>query len=354
MKPALDIVACEAVTAVGLDARQTCAAIRAKVKRIVAIETPALAHVEPRVGARVSAAAGLRRTQDEWLLNLAARALVGCLGGRSGFDPRRSALLLLVPEDHRGHPLSAASDLAILDGLCRRVDLAFAAPSSAVYRGGAGAFAEAIGRAQILLDAGAVEHVAVGGADSLLRPSDLRRLEADARLYRPETPDGAVPGEAGGFVLLARAGPPNPRRRAPRIRSVGVGYERATVLERARSTGDGFVQAVATALEQADIPEADVDFVASNFNGERYDAWERAHAHARCYRTNRDRLSTLWPGVSTGDVGVVGGVIALIAASQAIADGHAPGGDPLAGGGRVAMVEARSEGPLRGAVLLAP
>ena len=54
---------------------------------------------------------------------------------------------------------------------------------------------------------------------------------------------------------------------------------------------------------------------------------------------------------ATGEVGVVGGVVALIAASQAIAQGWGPSEDPLVPG-RVAMVEARSDSELRGVVLL--
>jgi 3-oxoacyl-[acyl-carrier-protein] synthase-1 len=110
------------------------------------------------------------------------------------------------------------------------------------------------------------------------------------------------------------------------------------------SVGDGFVQAFEAALQDAELAEAKIDFVAGNYNGERYDAWELSHAQTRCYRTRRERLPTLWPARSTGEMGVAGGAMAVIAAAHAIAEGYAVG--------PIATVQVRSEGALRGILVL--
>ena len=83
----LQIRASGAVTAVGLTADQTCAAVRAGIKRFSPIEAQILEHQEPRVGARVSAAPALRADDAKWLLNLAARALQDCVPQGAGGEP---------------------------------------------------------------------------------------------------------------------------------------------------------------------------------------------------------------------------------------------------------------------------
>ncbi|NVB42734.1 hypothetical protein G6O69_33240 [Pseudenhygromyxa sp. WMMC2535] len=349
MPEPLDILGVGAVTPVGLDAPQSCAALRAKIKRYTALENPVLPDREPRVGARVSAAPGLRRSEDEWLLNLSARALRECTA-RPKFEAESTALVLMIPEAHRAHTLCAREDADILQALRERLGLDFS-PASRVLRHGAGSLAPALFVARELITSRAAKRCIIGGADSFLRRFDLERLAAVRRLHVPEVPQGVVPGEGAGFVLLGpqvRARPKPGDKRRPRRRvavlGAGVGFEREIVLEGGSAVGEGMVRAVDAALLDAGIAEAEVDFVAGNFNGERYQAWEQTHAHARAYRTRREMLPMLWPATSFGETGVAGGVLALIAAATAIDLGYAPG--------KCAAVEARSEDELRSAVLL--
>lgn len=363
----LALVHSAALTSVGLDAAQSCAAIRAGIRRFTAVEEPLLPDDEPRLGSRISAAPGLRRTEAEWLLNLSARAVADCLGLRP--DPRPgagvsvevleraqgSALLWMVPEAHRAHELSARDDGALLRELEERLGATFS-PASRVFREGAGSLAAVLGEAQLILAGGRARRCIVGGVDSLLRRADYDRLEARGRLLRPGTPQGLVPGEAAAFVVVERAKPkPSSKPQAGEagagveILGVGAGIENETVLEGGSSVGDGLVFAfsaalASSALKEAELGEADLDFVAGNFNGEHYDAWESAHSRSRCFRTRRERLPTLWPAASTGEVGAAGGVLALIAAADAIAEGYAPG--------KVCALELRSEGRARSVVVL--
>lgn len=334
-----------AVTAVGLTAAQTCAAIRAGVRRFSPIEAQILPEDEPQVGARVSADPRLRADAREWLLNLAARALREALA--PALRGPETALLWLVPEAARQHPLSAtASDDQLLASLVERLGHPLS-PASRVVRSGAAGCVEALGYARELLDAGEVARCVIGGADSLLRPHDLDRLRRDRRLLGPKQSQGLVPGEGAAFVVVARPDPevdPDVEPAPVYVHGLGVDYERNTVAGTAYSVGEAFASALTTALEDAGRREAEIAFVASNHNGERYDAWETAHTHARAYRTRRERLAVHWPASSTGEIGVASGALAILSAANAIAHGYAAG--PLA------SVQLRSEGDLRGVAIV--
>lgn len=324
-----------AVTAVGLDAAQTCAAIRAKIKRFGPLSAQLLEHEEPPIGARVAADRRLRADDREWLLNLAARALGQCSPGLTA----EAALIWQVPEPHREHSLTAGvSDEALLAELAARLGKPLSEHSRVVHSGAAGLI-EGLALARELIDSGQVERCVIGGADSLLRQIDLDRLARDQRLLGPGRSQGVVPGEGAAFVVVGRG------QGTPAIYGLGLGFERKTVLTGQLSVGDGFVQAFEAAIhDNHGIAEPAIDFVAGNCNGEHYDAWELSHAQARCYQTRRERLSTVWPARSTGELGVAGGAMALIVASVAIAEGYAAG--------PTATVQLRSEGELRGVAVL--
>jgi len=331
MADTLAILGSGAVTAVGLTAAQTCAAIRAGIKRFSPIEAQLLEDDEPQVGARVSADPRLRADDREWLLNLAGRALREC-----SLTPE-TPLVWQVPEAHRGHPLAEFEDAELFARLASLVGHPLSERSRIVRTGAAG-IVEALAHARELCSAGQATRCILGGADSLLRKPEIDRLASDQRLLGPGRAQGLVPGEGAAFVVVG----PSPG--GVEIRGLGLGYEEQTVLEGRRSVGDAFVEAFGVAIEAAGFPEGEIDFVAGNFNGERYDAWEVSHTHARCYQTRRERLPVMWPAASTGELGVASGALALLAASAAIEQGYALG--------PTAAVQIRSEGELRGLVLI--
>jgi 3-oxoacyl-[acyl-carrier-protein] synthase-1 len=341
----LELLASGAVTAVGLTAAQTCAAVRAGIKRNAPIETQILAHKEPRIGARVSADPRLRSDDAQWLLNLAARALREC-------EPTpnpQTVLLYLVPEQHRAHPLGQIGDSELLVRLELLMDRRFG-PSSRVLRSGAAGCVEALGLARELIGSGSAARCLIGGSDSLLRRVDLDALDRDNRLLGPTQSQGLVPSEGAAFMLVG-AGDGDPDQRGVRIRGLGIGYERNTVLGSDSSVGEAFSSALTTAIADAGISESEIDFVAGNYNGERYDAWETSHANARSYRTRRERLPVLWPAASVGEIGVAGGVLAMLVAAAAIEGEYALAADGTAG--TTASVQVRSDVELRGVVVLA-
>jgi 3-oxoacyl-[acyl-carrier-protein] synthase-1 len=212
---------------------------------------------------------------------------------------------------------------------------------------------EALGLARELIDGGTAARCLIGGADSLLRRVDLDALGRDNRLLGPTQSQGLVPGEGAAFMLVGRAEQtttPDTTAANIRVRGLGIGYEHNTVLGSENSVGEAFSSALTTALADAGISEREIDFVAGNYNGERYDAWETSHANARSYRTRRERLPVMWPAASAGEIGVASGVLAIVAAAAAITGEYGLAADGAAGS--IASVQVRSDGELRGVVVL--
>lgn len=337
MSMPLHVVSVGALSAVGLDAASTCAAIRAGIKRFTPIAEPLLDHEEPPIAAQVAADPRLRSDERTWLLALAGRALLECVppGRESG-----TALLWQVPEPSRAHPLCSGDDAELLASLHRTIGRRFAA-GSRVLRGGSAALIEGLSLARELIASGEVERCVIGGADSLVREADLAALADTQRLLVPGRPEGIVVGEGAAFVCVERA---EPGREQPTIVGLGLGFERNTVASGRLSVGEGLCRALEAALHDAQVAEAELEFVVHDQAGDRYGAWETAHAHARGYRTRRERLLKLWPTRSVGTLGAAGGALALLVAHDALAAGHAPG--------RLGALELRSEGELRGVALL--
>lgn len=337
MTPQLHVVAAGAVSAVGLDAASTCAAIRAGIKRFTPIAEPLLDHEDPPIAAQVAADPRLRADPRTWLLALAGRALLECVppGRESGV-----ALLWQVPEPSRAHPLCSGDDAELLASLHRTIGRRFAA-ASRVLRGGSAALIEGLALARELIAGGEVERCVIGGADSLVRAADLDALRETQRLLVPGRPEGIVVGEGAAFVCVERA---DAVGQTPVIVGLGLGFERNGVMSGRLSVGEGLCAALEAALHDAQLAEAEIEFVVHDQAGDRYGAWETAHAHSRGYRTRRERLLKLWPTRSVGTIGAASGALALLVAHDALAEGHAPG--------RLAALELRSEGELRGVALL--
>ncbi|TIU03883.1 MAG: hypothetical protein E5W40_23745, partial [Mesorhizobium sp.] len=102
MKRPLYITGAGAVTAAGLDASQTLAAIRASLSAFEEIDL-----IDPmgaiQIVARIPVHWQLRATDGAWLVNMASRAIVEALR-TSMAGPAATAILLAPPESFRNHP----------------------------------------------------------------------------------------------------------------------------------------------------------------------------------------------------------------------------------------------------------
>ena len=342
----LYITGAGAVTAAGLTAPQTCAAIRAGVTGFSMDSLSEPFGAEQTV-ARIPANWRLKRDAGQWLVNLAARAIRESVQDAAQNDPvptDRTALFLTPPECHRTHPAyDHIAPSVLLNAIFGACEMSFHQSSRAVD-GGAAAGLGLLAQASTLLAQGAVNRVILAGVDSLLNPTDLARLMAANRLAGGSNSQGLIPGEGAAAVVLS---PHSPGIRQPTcaVLSVASAREETSVLSEGFSQGRAMLSALREASRKGEADgEPFVEFVLSNGNGERYAAWESMITRARFYRTRRQRIPTAMPAMSAGETGSASAALALVVARDAFAHGYAPG--------RVAMVEIASDDGLRSAAML--
>ncbi len=333
-----------AVTAVGLNAVQTCAAVRAGLsgfRKAVALPAPQ----QPILGAVVPASRALKRLPEAWLVNLAARVIGEALPDRSrAVDP---VLLLVVPDTLRRHPgLREGAGAHLIERIGEQTQIRFDMRSRTVEGGAAEGLAALPVVRDLLLKEG-VRQCVIAGVDSLVNRDDLSRLRAASRLHGADQPQGVVPGEGAACIALTIDAGIGAHARA-QVLGAGAALEgeSETAIGPRYSVGIALQSALEDTVRDAGCDEASVDFRVSDMNGERYRAWESTICAARFYRTRRERLAVWYPAMSVGEIGAAAGVLGIAIAARALERGYAPG--PLA------MCEASSDGPLRAACVVAP
>lgn len=338
---ALFLDSCGAITPVGLSSAESCASIRARVSRVADI----IAQPPPDEalkGARIKAGRALQRTAQEWLQNMAARALTECLAASD--DPGPVAVFLCCPEPERAHP--GMEELAAAE-LLRRVEEKVGRPflpASKVIESGAAGLLEGMRLGRELLRRREADRFVVGGVDSLLNAADVGRLRGMNRVHGPANPQGVIPGEGAVFLMYSATGRSTRFMPLAVVHGFAVEREKDVVTGEKYSLGRALTAATVAALRDANIHEKEVEFVVSNHTGERYAAWETTMAHARSYRTRREGIPVTYPAAEVGHLGAASGALALMVAGMAIARAHAPG--------PVGTVEIASEGELRGACVV--
>lgn len=343
MKRPLYITGGGAVTPAGLNLPQTLAAIRAGLS---AYEEYLMA--EPmgasQIVSRIPTHWSLRATEWDWLVNMAARAIMDALASTAA-NPRTTVLMLVLPETFRNHVAFEDIDPSgFLNAVVRACDSPFHGASRAVDGGAAATIAVLHQMSEILARPG-VERVLLGGVDSLVNDKDIARLAEAGRLKGFDNAQGLVPGEAAAFVCLQSTTDPSSPGVAA-IHGAGFAKEADNALTERYSQGKALLCALRDALNGAGNGprEPDIVFVVSNGNGERYSGWEANIARSRFYRTRREMLPIAYPAMTVGEVGAAGGALALLLAADSFTAGYAPG--------PVAMCEIASEAGLRAAALV--
>lgn len=342
MRRPLYVTGVGAVTPAGLSARQTLAAIRASLSAFEEI-TLADPFGAVQIVARIPTHTRVRRTDGEWLVNMAARAIGEAF--RTGTRPSEAtAILLTPPESFREHP--AYRDISppnFLAAVIKATGHRFHAASRAID-GGAAACIGLLERALELMEQQGVEQVLLGGVDSLVNDIDLARLGHAGRLKGDENAQGLVPGEAAAFVRLTRE-PEGKASEHVAVHGVGLAQEPDSVLSERYSQGRALLSALRDAVTGPGPSEPDIDFVISNSNGERYSGWEQLIARPRFYRTRCEKLTAAYPAMTIGDIGAAGGALVLMLAADSILNGYAPG--------PTVACEIASENGLRAAAVMA-
>jgi 3-oxoacyl-[acyl-carrier-protein] synthase-1 len=344
----LEIVAAGARTPVGLTAETSAAAVRAGISRlrefsfIDANGKPIVLGTDPRLDQRAQGRARM------WPM---LEAVLDEILRKAGPGPARLAhgcnVLLALPEPRPGFPDADAQWLrqatqAHLDarGVSSRVVIA--------GRGHAGALSAIHQATQRVAQRRAQPEDPVFlilGLDSHHHPDTLLWLEAEQRLALEGIPNGFIPGEAAGGLLLTTKA----LRSAWRlpclavVAGAGVAQESLSRTSETGSFGIGMHHAVTQAAGALSLPADAADTVYCDINGERYRSEEWGFFALRGYRAIRS-LAYLSPSDCWGDVGAAFGPLASILATESFARGYATG--PRA------LVMAGSESGLRGAVFL--
>jgi 3-oxoacyl-(acyl-carrier-protein) synthase len=340
-----------AVTAVGVTAAQTCAAIRGA---LTGFNDSNFFHHDPPRMPMVAAQVPLDPRPDQEqtfdrLVRLAAAAIRECLDD-SGVDPRQTALTLNWREPFREDFDLDGKDAALLAAIEETLGVRFHAASRVIRKGKAGAFL-GLRESRVLLTTGVVSACVTGGVDSYLNVDDVVRFQSVYRIKREGVaPRGFIPGEGAAFIAVAAPGRfgNNITRARGEILGVGLATEdpSVTVLSDGHPTGKGLQRALEGTIQDADLPESCIDFRVSDQSGEIYHTVESTLALSRFYRTHRDECPLWLPAASVGEIGAAVGPLMVIMASVAMEKNYAPGA--------LAMCEASSDEGLRAGCLVGP
>jgi len=175
---------------------------------------------------------------------------------------------------------------------------------------------------------GAVEFALAGGVDSYLEPETLEWLEANDQIHSAgphNNPYGFIPGEAGGFVLLAAAAAANDRGLDITLEVPVVAFARETNLIKTDGICKGDGMTTLFRLLAGDPPVTRADHLVCDMNGEPYRADEFGFAVIRAGELFVDPLSFSTPADCWGDVGAASGPLFLVLADAAVRKGYSPG-----------------------------
>lgn len=324
MTGAISIRAAGMVTAVGLDAASSCAAMRGRLDGFQ--ETRFLGSGgEWQIGAPVPLPRnwiGVKR-----LAHLAAGALHDIYGKVPEARTDAALILCIAEPDRPGTLTGDGAELAKL--ILQILDLPDRTSVRVIAHGRPSGLV-ALDQARRMLSRGDADRVLVLGVDSYLTTLTIAHYLAEDRLLTPDNANGFIPSEAAAAVLVER-GDEGPLV----LTGLGLSREEASIYNGRGEDGthlplrgDGMTAAYRTALDEAGVDLATIDYRISDLIGEQYFFKQTALAAMRLERGHKE-FRDLWsPGESLGNVGaavfpmMVG--MALTAAEKSYS-----GGSPL-------------------------
>jgi 3-oxoacyl-[acyl-carrier-protein] synthase I len=293
----LHIRACGMVTAVGLDAASSCAAMRARLDGFR--ETRFLG---PGGQWLIGGAVPLPRNWigQKRMVHLAAGAVVDTLNAAPGAGGDLALILCLAEETRPGRPI--ADPAAFLRDLSEIVGLPARTRTHLIAHGRPSGFV-ALERARKMLAAGAAGHVLILGVDSYLTVAAIAHYIAAERLLGPGNANGFIPGEAAAAILVGPSGPLC-------LTGLGLAREPAFLYNGLDEDGlhrplrgDGMTAAYKAALDTANVDLAHVEYRISDLIGEQYFFKQATLASLRLER-GRKEFQDLWsPGENLGNIG---------------------------------------------------
>ncbi|KNH29520.1 3-oxoacyl-ACP synthase [Pseudomonas syringae] len=319
---ALCIIGSGMVSAVGLSAPASCAAIRCAIDNFQ--ETRFIDQGgEWLIAASVPLEQPWRgRTK---LIKMAARAIAEALQSTPCVDPEKTPLLLGVAEADRPGRLDGLDGLdnGLLHAIEAELGLRFHPSSNVIARGRVSA-AVALLNARTLIYQGGHHHVLIAGVDSFLNGPTLAAFEARERLLTRQNSNGFIPGEGAAAVVLAAP----VASEEPQLACIGLGFgmEKATVeAENIPLRADGLTQAVRAALSEAGCGLEQMDYRLTDISGEQYYFKEASLALSRSLRVRKEFFHLWHPADCIGEVGAAIGPAMLAVALAASRKGYGEG-----------------------------
>lgn len=325
------------LTAVGNDALQTAASVRASISRLAGWEPGGVSDGEPRVIAgRVPRDSGdlpwldkfeelLRQPMHEALWDAGLYDLVALRQRSRGL----LGLFLATPRSDRAgisapayqEFLAQAKDLSSVHARIDQLEV-----TACDHAAGIGALQLAVDH----LQAQKVDVAIVAGVDSLLHLPHLSQLAADGFLKLPQYPQGLLPGEAAAVLVLERARDAWARQAAVRARvgAVALDLEQVPLGESHPIRGEGASRAVAAVLA-ADGRAGEIERVITDMSGERWRALEWAMVETRCLGALGPGWELWHPADCFGDLGAASSIAHAALAARAFARGYAGTGGVL-------------------------
>jgi 3-oxoacyl-[acyl-carrier-protein] synthase-1 len=355
---ALCVTAMEAVTPLGFDAEQTCAAIRAGVNRfadhpfhVSKVTDPETEEGEPLVASLLSELDPDTEGRDR-LLELALPAFKGLLA-KAGFkraDLAKGGVLLSLPLPFGG-PATKAPDAGpdLLTALTDRLGLKSLKLKKSCRLGHTG-MASCIQEASKLLASGEIDFCIVGGIESYHETETLDALDGHFRLKSARAVDGFIPGEGAVLLLLETAAKAAARKAEPLgvLSEFGFGKETRAYASDRLSSGEGLSQALQPALAWLSKPGSPGRWVLCDLNGESYRAAEWGIVRTRLGEKIEPVADLTHPADCLGDTGAASTGVLIAYALHAFARGYAPAKEALIwnasdDGSRSAMILASVE-----------
>lgn len=315
----LSLISTGMITAIGANTAMTAASVNASVSgqsessyynkrnrpiRLASIPEGALAPIDKNI----KSSAEKHSESHTYLLRIASQALLECLACYTPEDP--VPIFMACPEvipstTNRVHP-----------GFLKHLQIQSKAnidiPNSKLTFTGRPGGLEMIELAFKFFDATGRDFALVGGVDSYKYClQQLSILDGDDRLLVQGSGEGFIPGDAGGFLLLASPAAVKKYGLSPllNIACPASAQEPGHRYSEAVYRGDGLATAFQEALLNA--PGVQIDEIYTSMNGESFASKELGVAMIRNSQRLGDDTKILHPADCFGDIGAAFGPILL-------------------------------------------
>jgi len=344
------------VSALGLDAENACAAARAGLSRLMALEVknfveekkwdggPVYGHCVPNLGRGFVGKGKVTLLGEHGLRNLMAKVeRVGMDTERTGFYLHLSDYGVIAEADCRendevsadrtdtNRPAQNAWTLQgaeILNAILRGAGLEVDPTSCNISHGDHTGVFNLIKTACDALLNNEYDSCIVGAVDSKVEPRYLDAA-ADLLMLRTESYQaGFMPGEAAAFILLQRDSDPLGELNSVRISKLELADEGVSYLDEARPVGVELARVINSvcSLDRSETPEMPGVLI-GDLNGWEARSADWGNAVIRLMPDIDVSKVPLWlPAISFGETGAASGVVAIAMAMAAHRRGYAPPG----------------------------